>query len=229
MKMFGDISVSSKEMQEAIAANADGQENYVGLNDAMLDFGDANSFINESEANKEFTMKFVNGTAATQKIQFNKVLEDVANHTVIKEGNIVTVSGSPDTYLTGNGDPASIDKLLKLIEFSPLRVRAIKIDVNSEAQLSEPIKMYESNVFRTDSHRQIVPSNYQDQTTNNTKTVTVDVNYVLSMRHTLLYAIRPSAEVTMTFFFGASLDLDTALNQKYRKCVNTAAAFIGRQ
>lgn len=229
MKKFGDINVSAQEMEAALAAHADG-DNYVGLGDDMLEFGDANSFINESETGKEFTMKFTNNTGATQKLQINPVLAAVDGHTLIKEGHIVTVgSGESATYLDGAGDPSSIDKLLALIAKAPQRIRAIKVDVNSEAQFSEPFKMFTSNVFATDAIKQIVPSNFQDQSTNYTKTVTFDINWVLSHRHTLLYQVRNNVEVTITFFFGAALDLDAALNAKYKRCVNTAAQMISKQ
>ena len=83
---LGDIVFSSKEMKDALHANADGSAaNYVGINDDMVNFGDAESFVDESEGNKEFSLRLTNNTETTQKIQFNEIIEAVEGHSLLKD------------------------------------------------------------------------------------------------------------------------------------------------
>ena len=213
-------------------ANADGsQENYVGLGDDMVNFGSADSFIDESDAAREFTMRITNNTSTTQKIQLNEILENVAGHTLLKEGNIVT-EGEDDSavHMVAAGDPRSIDVLLEYIKKNPIRVRAIKFNVSSEQQLDEPLKYQTQTPFMTDSTIQKVPSTFQDQNTNNTKTVEVELkDWILGHSSTILYSIRSGVSVNLTFFFGASLDASKALEKKYNRAKATAAKFYARQ
>lgn len=230
---MGDISFSSKELQEAVKANADGAAtNYVGLNDDMLDFNEAESFIDEAEGGKQFTLRIVNGTATTQKIQFNEILENVAGHSLLKEGVVVTVGEGDDAKsLTAEGDPRSLDVLLKYIKNAPMRLRSIKFNVSDADQLDEPLKYQEETPFKTGSTVQRVPSTYQDQNTNNVKTVEVNdlKNWILGYRSTILYSIRSGVSVNLTLSFGASLDTSVALGKKYKRAALTAAKFYAQQ
>ena len=55
---MGDILFSQKEMKDALYANADGSaQTYVGLNDDAVNFGEAESFIDESESGKVFSVR----------------------------------------------------------------------------------------------------------------------------------------------------------------------------
>lgn len=229
---LGDIVFTNKEMKDALLANADGGvENYVGLNDDMVNFGSAESFIDESDAAKEFTMRITNGTAATQKIQLNEIIENVAGYNLLQEGNVVTVGeGASATHVTAEGDPRSIDTLLAYIKKCPMRVRAIKFNVSSEQQLDEPLKYQCETPFMTGTTVQKVPSTFQDQNTNNTKTVEVELkDWILSHSSTILYSIRAGVSVNLTFFFGAALDSSEALKKKHRRAISTAAKFYARQ
>lgn len=223
--ILGDIQISNKELQEALKANADGSIQYIGLNDDMLNFGDAESFVDEGDAEREFTIKLVNGTASAQKIQFNDFIAGtLASHTLLAEGEVVTVDSSHK--LTCEGDPRSFDVLKALIKETPLRVREIRFNVSDAAQLDEPIKYHIETPFMTGTTKQLVPSNYQDQNTQNTKTTVVPFkNCILGYDSTLSYNIRSGVTVTMVLRFGASLDLANALRKKYAAAVATAARF----
>ena len=225
---LGDIVFSSKEMKDALHANADGSTaNYVGINDDMVNFGDAESFVDESEGNKEFSLRLTNNTETTQKIQFNEIIEAVEGHSLLKEGNIVTVG---EKSLVAEGDPRSIDTLLAYIKAAPMRVRSIKLNVSSEGQLDEPLKYREDTPFMTSTTKQKVPSTFQDQKTNNTKTVEVDLkDWIMGHSSTILYSVRAGVSVNMTFCFGASLDTSMALRKKHVRATKTAANFFARQ
>ncbi len=223
--ILGDIKISNKELQEALKANADGSIQYIGLNDDMLNFGDAESFVDEGDAEREFTIKLTNSTSASQKIQFNDFIAGtLANHTLLAEGDVVTVDSSHK--LTCEGDPRSFNVLKALIKETPLRVREIRFNVSDAAQLDEPIKYHQETPFMTGSTKQLVPSNYQDQNTQNTKTTVVPFkNCILGYDSTLSYVIRSGVTVTMVLRFGASVDLANALRKKYNAAVATAARY----
>lgn len=226
--ILGDIEISPKEMQEALHANADGGDpNYIGLNDDTLNLGEAKSFVDEGDANRVFTVRITNGTAVTQKIQFNKILEDAANHTLLAEGDIVTVDSSHK--LTCEGDPRSFDVLKELIKNTPIRVRSIIFKVSDNSQLSEPLKYRKETPFMTGSTEQLIPSTFQNQNTNNTKTVEVSMKkWILGYDSTILYAIRSGVSVDMTINFGASFDPANALRKKYDAAVIAAAKYFAR-
>lgn len=225
--ILGDIEITSKEMQEALKANADGSASYIGLNDDMLDFGQAESFVDEADGAKEFTIRLINNADTTQRIQFNEILENVTNHHLLKEGDVADVEGKK---LVANGDPRSLNTLIALIKQTPMRIRSMKINVNDAAQLDEPIKYHCETPFKTSSTEQKIPSTYQDQNTNNVKTVEVSFkNWILGYDSTLLYAIRPGVTVNLTICFGASVSTASALRKKYSAAVSSAAAFYARQ
>ena len=225
--ILGDIEISTKEMQEALKANADGNVNYIGLNDDMLDFGQAESFVDEADGGKEFTIRITNNTDATQRIQFNEILENVTGHHLLKEGDVADVSGKK---LTANGDPRSLDALIALIKQTPMRVRSMKLNVSDEAQLDEPVKYRRETPFMTGTTEQKIPSTYQDQNTNNVKTVEVSFkNWILGYDSTLLYSVRPGVTVNLTICFGASVSTASALRKKYNAAVSTAATYYARQ
>lgn len=229
--ILGDIEITPKEMQDALHANADGGDpNYIGLNDDTLNLGEAKSFVDEGDANRVFTIRFHNGTDTTQKIQFNKILEDAANHALLKEGHVVTTGASgSEKYLDAEGDPRSLDVLLELIKHTPIRVRSIIFNVSDASQLGEPLKYRKETPFMTGSTEQIIPSNFQNQNTNNTKTVEVSLKkWILGYDSTILYAIRSGVSVDMTISFGASFDPANALRKKYDAAVIAAAKYFAR-
>ena len=230
--ILGDIEITPKEMQDALHANADGGDpNYIGLNDDMLNLGEAKSFVDEGDANKVFTLRITNTTQSTQKIQFNEIIAAVEGHTLLKQGNVVTVGeGQSATHLVAEGDPRSLDVLLALIKHTPIRVRSIIFKVSDDSQLSEPLKYRKETPFMTGTTEQIIPSNFQNQNTNNTKTVEVSLKkWILGYDSTILYAIRQGVSVDMTINFGGSIDPANALRKKYDAAVSAAAKYFARQ
>ncbi len=229
--ILGDMEITPKEMQEALKANADGGDpNYIGLNDDMINFGEAESFVDEGDSNKVFTVRLTNNTNTTQKIQFNDTIANVENHHLLQEGDVVVVgTGADARALTAEGDPRSLDVLLKLIKNSPMRVRSIIFKVSDDSQLSEPIKYHQETPFKTGVTEQRIPSNFQNQNTNNTKTVEVSFkNWILGYDSTILYSIRSGVSVDLTICFGASIDAANALRKKYSAAVSTAAKYFAR-
>lgn len=225
--VMGDIEISSKDMQAALAANADGGSSYIGLNDDMLYFGEAESFVDEGDAAKEFTINLVNNTDKKQKIQFNEIIAAVEGHTVLKEGVVLT---DGEKNLTCEGDPRSYDILRNLIHYEPHRICQIQFNVSDPAQLDEVIKYQKETPFMTGETKQVKPSTKQGQDTQNTNMVTVDFNnWILSYDSTVLYTVRPGVSVSMTMQLGASVSLAHALRAKFQAAKATAARYYAMQ
>lgn len=229
--IMGDIAISAKDMQEALKANADGAVSYIGLNDDCLNFGEAQSFVDEGDSNKEFTLNLVNGTAAKQKIQFNEIIAAISGYTVLAEGEFITVgTGESATHVTCEGDPRSFDLLAALIKKTPMRLLSIKFNVSDASQLDEVLKYQKETPFETGKTAQVIPSTKQDQNTQNTKMVEVDLNdWVLGYNSTILYTLRAGVSVSMTLKFGASFDPDHALHAKFAAAKATAARYYASQ
>lgn len=228
---LGDVVFTNKELKDALKANADGgKELYIGINDDSIDFGKAESFIDESEGEKEFNLSIVNNTDSVQKIQFNEIIAAQDGYDLLKQGVIKTVGEGDDAKeLTAEGDPRSIDVLTALISKAPMRLRAVRFNVNNEGQLDELMKYVRETPFETGVTSQKKPSNFQDQNTNNTKTVTVDLkDWILGHDSTILYSIRAHETVNLTLYFGASYDLAKALRKKHARAIKAAATYYAQ-
>lgn len=226
-QQFGDVELSQKELRNALMANADGSGAYIGLQDQVLNIGDAESFIDEGDSNKVFTLNLVNKTSTKQKVQFNDIIAAIAGHSLLKEGVVATDSQGD---LTCEGDPRSYDILLALIKETPMRVRSIKFNVSDASQLDEVLKYQTETPFETGNTKQVIPSTKQDQNTQNTKMVEVTLqDWQLAYDSTILYTIRPGVSVAMTFTFGASFDPSYALHTKYKAAKKSAASFYAQQ
>ena len=82
----------------------------------------------------------------------------------------------------------------------------------------------------TGSTEQLIPSTFQNQNTNNTKTVEVSMKkWILGYDSTILYALRSGVSVSLTFCFGASIDAANALRKKFEAAKATAARYFATQ
>lgn len=221
---MGDIIFSQKEMKDALYANADGSaQSYVGLNDDAVNFGEAESFIDESECGKVFSVRVTNTSDKTQKLQLNNIIQNKDGYAIMKEGAVVE-------GLTVTGDPRSFDTLAAYIVNNPIRVRSIKLNVSDESQLDVPLKHLAESAFMSEVIHQVVPADSHDQKTTNTKTVDLEFkNWIISDTSTLLYEVRAGVSVNITFRFGASIDGAHTLKSKHARATRTAANYYARQ
>lgn len=221
---MGDILFSQKEMKDALYANADGSaQTYVGLNDDTVNFGEAESFIDESESGKVFSVRITNTSDSTQKLQLNEIIQNKDGYAIMKEGDVVE-------GLTVTGDPRSFDTLAAYIANNAIRARSIKLNVSDEAQLDVPLKHLSESPFMSEVVRQVVPADQHDQKTTNTKTVDMEFkDWILSDTSTLLYEVRAGVSVNMTIRFGASIDGAHTLKSKHARATRTAARYFAQQ
>ena len=219
MEKVGSITIDEKAMRRALAAKAEGEQ-YIGLGDQMLDFGEASHFVNEEKSGKEFDIKLLNKSSSkTIKVQFNKLLSG------IMDGYNALTEGTIDTDLEVTGTPNSVDMLVAYIEKNPIRLLSAKFKVDNEEQLDEPMKYVVENVFGSKSEKQHVPSKAQSADTNNPKVVDLALNNcVLSSNSTILMAIRPGRSLNLSLVFGAAVDATSALNKKADEAKETLAA-----
>lgn len=220
MAKVGSVNIDEKAMQKALAAKAEG-DNYTGAGDNLVNFGDASSFIDEDKTGKIFTLTIVSTDVNTVKLQLNKILSGtLASHKLIKEGAV-------DTNVTCAGSPNSTDLLVAYLEKYPSRLRSIKFSVDNPEQLDEPIKLITDDVFGSQTTKQLIPSSFQSQDTQNPKMVelTSDVieKWMISDKSTLSYGIHAGRTVTLTLKFGAAVDLPKALEGKAEEAKMTVA------
>lgn len=214
----GAIEISEKQLQKALSANAEGQ-NYTGAGDNLLDFGSAQSFLDEDSTAKRFAFRIVNAGASAIGIHLNDIIASIANSNVIAEGTVAT-------DLTCTGSPRSIDVMKKFLENNPTRIRSIKLSVDNESQLDEPLRYITETPFKTGVEENRIPSDYQSQDTNNPKMVEVDdvKDWILSPESTIAYSIRAGRTVNISILFGASVDTTKALAKKADEAAQTVAA-----
>lgn len=231
---FGDIEVSDEQLRRAVKANAEGEgEGYVGAGDSILDFGRANSFVDESRAEKRFNISIQNkGQNDEVIVLFPGYKTAFEGKSIISDGDFKTVAGDNNTtvaVLTAkSGSTQSIECLKNYIKNNPTRVCRLEVKVDNEEQLDEPFTYRETSPFKSDSEVVRTPSDYIGSDTQNPKAATIDETkgFVLSDTTELEFKLRAQRKVNLSFVFGASVDMTKAINKKAEAAANTAAAAI---
>lgn len=217
MAKIGSMTIDDKEMREALAAGAD--TGYIGVGDALLHFGKADSFCDEGKSQKNFGIKLVNKGTKTIYVQFNELISGLE-----KDFNVLA-EGTVATDLTVTGNPNSASMLAAFLKANATRVNSIKFKVDDADQLDEPIKLVKVDVFGSKTYEQFIPSDEQSQDTNNPKMseITDIVDWVCSDKSTLLYGIRAGRSVNLSITFGASVDNAHYVSEKAAQARKTVA------
>lgn len=218
----GSIELTEAQIQAALKANAEGVPSYYGRGDNLINFGSANSFIDEDKTQRRFSMRLANASDEDVTVQFNEVIAAIDGAHVIAEGTIVE-------NVTAAGSPRSVDLLKAFVKHNPIRLRSIKLNVDDVNQLDEPLTYHTESPFETMAEKKLVPSDYQSQNTNNPKMSEVPEvkGWVLSEQSTILYTIRAHKTVNISILFGAAINLAKAVNKKAEEAAQTAAvAFV---
>lgn len=232
--MFGDIEVSDEQLRRAVKANAEGEgEGYVGANDTILDFGKANSFVDESRAEKRFNISITNHSQSDESIVlFPGYKTSFEGKSILTDGNFKTTEGANNTTVVvlsaKSGGTQSIECLKNYIKHNPTRLCRLEVKVDNEEQLDEPFTYRETSPFKSDSEMVRTPSDYIGSDTQNPKAATIDETkgFVLSDTTELEFKLRASRKVNLSFVFGASVDMTKAINKKAEIAADTAAAAI---
>lgn len=224
MKKVGSVVINDQLLEEAMQAKAEGST-YTGAGDNLVNFGAANSFINEDESAKRVNIVLHNTGDQPKDVQFNEILEAVSGAALLKEGDV-------DTKLTAKGSPRTCDVLSKYVHICPTRIRSIKLNAVEASQLDYPIRYRQENPWTKNAVEvERIPSNYQSQDTNNPNMVEVKdiADWMLSDLSTIIYTVGAGQKVTVSILFGASIDLAAGLTKKAKDAALTVAAAYAAQ
>lgn len=210
VKKVGSVVIDDEMLQRATAANAEGA-NYTGAGDNTLDFGKAKSFIAEEQTGKRANLTIDNTTGSDDvNLQLNEILAAIEDTHVIKDGEVVTGCKISCT-------PCKASVLAKYLQRFQTRLRAVKFAASDSSQLDEPLRSYRIDPFtKNPVEDEKIPSNYQSQDTNNPNMVDVDdlSGFQTSELQTITYKVQAGKKVTLSLFFGATLDIAGALSKK---------------
>lgn len=217
MAKIGSVEISEKMVQDALNARAEGN-GYTGAGDNMIDFGSASSFVDEDSSAKRFSLKITNKSAVDVLLQLNEIIAGIEGSKVVKEGTVVE-------NVTAKGSPRSIEILKNYIASNPIRFRSIKLNVDNVEQLDQPLRYIVETPFKTGVEEERIPSNYQNQDTNNPlMTEVTDIKeWVLSKFSTVAFKVGAGRTVNLSILFGASIDLKKALDKKAVEAAQTVA------
>lgn len=217
MAKIGSVEISEKMVQDALNARAEGN-GYTGAGDNMIDFGSASSFVDEDSSAKRFSLKITNKSAKDVLLQLNEIIAGIEGSEVVKEGTVVE-------NVTAKGSPRSIEILKNYIASNPIRLRSIKLNVDNVEQLDQPLRYIVETPFKTGIEEERIPSNYQNQDTNNPlMTEVTDIKeWVLSKFSTVAFKVGAGRTVNLSILFGASIDLKKALDKKAVEAAQTVA------
>lgn len=226
---FGDINVSDEKLRDALAGKAEGEgAGYVGQNDSLVDFGRANSFVDETKSEKRFNMVIKNLSNSDDKkiVLFPGSKTSFTGASIVSDGNFLMDNSTP--VLNASGKPGSIAALQAYVKNNPTRLCRIEMKVDNEAQLDESILFRETSPFKSDVEYLRTPSDYISSDTNNPKAVSIDeVNgMVLSDTTEMETTIRAGRTITLSFVFGASMDMTKAINRKADAAADSAASAL---
>jgi len=231
---FGDIEVSDEQLRRAVKANAEGEsEGYVGAGDTILDFGKANSFVDESRAEKRFNISIKNHSQSDETIVlFPGYKTSYEGKTILTDGNFKTTEGANNTTVVvlsaKSTGTQTIECLKNYIKNNPTRLSKIDIKVDNEEQLDEPFTYRETSPFQSDVVVVRTPSDYIGSDTQNPKAAAIDETkgFVLSDTTELEFKLRAGRTINLSLVFGASVDMTKAINKKAEIAADTAAAAI---
>lgn len=205
---------------------------YTGEGDDFLHFeGDIKSFAAELDKNveKQFTVSIANANAA------NRIPILFAGY---KKGNATLMPGqlvqgafndkNAAAGLSGNTEEAkSIEELQLFVNECPTRLIAMKVqNTTAPNQLLLNLTYQRHNPFKEEETKTIRPKNWINQDTFQNDQVTFPVDVQIDSLSYLQYNIIGSATTYITFYFGASLNVAHALEEKAERA-RTNIAVVG--
>lgn len=206
---------------------------YTGTDDDLVSFeGDIRSFAQELDKNleKQFSIIVANGNAATRSaaIQSGYFL----GNAVLQPGQLVEGAFNDTTGAAGlsgsTPEQKSIQELFLFLNNCPTRLLAMKIESTVQGQINQNLTYQRLNPFKTEENKIIRPKNYINQDTFQNNQVTFPVDVQLDALSRLLLSFVGTSTTTFTMFFGASINLQYALEKKFERAKNTIAAVRGR-
>lgn len=224
-----DIERKAQEL-----SNYGGQINYyTGADDDLVNFeGDIRSFAQELDKNleKQFTVSVVNANAAARSAAMQSGYYK-GNATLqagqLVEGAFNDTSGAAG--LTGaTQEQKSIEELFLFLNECPTRLLAMKMQSTVAGQLNNNLTYQRLNPFKVEETKIIRPKNYINQDTYQNDQVTFPVDVQLDSLSKLLLTFTGTSTTYVTYYFGASINLQYALEKKFQRAKETISAVRGR-
>lgn len=206
---------------------------YTGADDDLVNFeGDIRSFAQELDKNleKQFTVSVVNANAAARSAAMQSGYYK-GNATLqagqLVEGAFNDTSGAAG--LTGaTQEQKSIEELFLFLNECPTRLLAMKMQSTVAGQLNNNLTYQRLNPFKVEETKIIRPKNYINQDTYQNDQVTFPVDVQLDSLSKLLLTFTGTSTTYVTYYFGASINLQYALEKKFQRAKETISAVRGR-
>jgi hypothetical protein len=195
----------------------------LGVDNPILDFGKTTvHFGSNYKAGRSFTLQITNnatpsgGDNGIRKVAIFAGLDQFVGAGnvpgLLKEGAFNDANGN--SGLTGStSDVRSILSLQKFLATRPTELRGLHISFSDISQASQSLKLMEDNPFVNNTDKILRASTEFNQYTQNDKYLLYDqLDDVLDGDTSLLYSLMPNVSVTMTFYWGATIDIKKLLN-----------------
>jgi len=189
-------------------------EAYTGAGDPFLDFGGAPlSFEEEIKSGKHFSIEITNShpTDTLSCFLFGGDLYAPGQAGTIRTGQFASIDGA--TGLSCSGDPYPVERLLKWVNRNPTRIAGLKIQSTTPSQMEKTFVIEKWSPFRQLPNQFIRISNFKDESDFNDKVATIREPFQVDDQTLVRLAI-PVGTTNITFYFGASMNVASALNQK---------------
>jgi hypothetical protein len=231
----GSMTLDARDLQEAAANNANGVEAYTGAGDTSIEFGRANSFIDEGNSLREVIQKISNPSANDVIVALCPGYYGTAAN-IIGEGNVAAdfiiadgtqTSGADATLktLTVSQSPSKVVDLLGYAGKAPMRILRAKLKVDNVEQLEEPLYYRDNNPFGLQGEDRVFPSSTKDDSQSDEKTAVIpNMNWQFDGTHIITYKIKAGRSVTITWGIGATQNPTQELERKYRKAKQYVAS-----
>lgn len=231
----GSMTLDARDLQEAAANNANGVEAYTGAGDTSLEFGRANSFIDEGNSLREVIQKISNPSGNDVIVALCPGYYGAAA-SIIGEGNVPADFIIADGTQTSGADaavktlvvsqsPSKVVDLLGYCKVAPMRVLRAKLKVDNVEQLEEPLYIRDNNPFGLQAEDRVFPSSTKDDSQSDEKTAVINnLGWQFDATKIITYKIKAGRSVTITWGFGATLNPTQELERKFRKAKQYVAS-----
>ncbi|MEZ0610452.1 hypothetical protein ACAW74_18200 [Fibrella sp. WM1] len=209
----------------------------LGIGNPILNFGSETvHFGSKYDAGRTFSFQIINTATAVsgdngvrQARIFAGLDQLVGAGTVpglVKDGTFSdknAATGLSALSLEGK----SILSLQKYLSITPTLLRGMHVQFSDPTQAGNAFKFVYDDPFGVKTDRILRPSTAYNQNTQNTNYLLLpNIDEIITGQNSLDYTISPSVTVTITMYFGASIDLSKAL-ANYKLAADAQISLVG--
>ena len=227
------------EREASSLSNYSGGGGYVGIDDDFLSFageGATGSFADPINEGKLYTLILTNANNSTRIARLCPgLLQNAAG--LIQDGTFDDNSGAGG--LSGTGSPLAIAYFNQFIYLFPSLVVGFKVSTSNINQFEMNMTIQKESPFKVHESRIINIASYASEANPNTTLISVLTSFYMNNQTAILYPVLGSTTVSIGLYFGASLNIAHALEQKTSRAQNnlvrmgaasgSAVSFRGRR